>query len=109
MIDVYTQHHDEDSKIPVLPILFQKIFVALAAFQAQSVKMLWKEQGSFGLCSPRRCELYYLIYARVGDKLCHCSGGIASASTSWTSRIPPLHAFCPHVSKLRSWGSARPR
>lgn len=41
-----------------LQITLEKILVALAAFQAVSVKTLLKEQRSFGFWSPRRCDVY---------------------------------------------------
>ena len=41
-----------------LQITLEKILIALAAFQAVSVKTLLKEQRSFGFWSPRRCDVY---------------------------------------------------
>ena len=43
-------------------IAFDKITVALAAFQSTSVKPLIKEQRSFGFWSPRRCDVYVMSY-----------------------------------------------
>lgn len=45
-----------------LQISLEKILVALAAFQAVSVKTLFKEQRSFGFWSPRRCDVYVVSY-----------------------------------------------
>ncbi|KAI9461114.1 hypothetical protein HD554DRAFT_2206776 [Boletus coccyginus] len=43
-------------------IAFDKITVALAAFQSTSVKALVREQQSFGFWSPRRCDVYVMSY-----------------------------------------------
>lgn len=43
-------------------IAFDRITVALAAFQSTSVKALMKEQRSFGFWSPRRCDVYVMSY-----------------------------------------------
>ena len=40
----------------------EKILIALAAYQAISVKNLLKEQRSFGFWSPRRCDVYIVSY-----------------------------------------------
>jgi len=40
----------------------EKILVALAGYQAISVKNLLKEQRSFGFWSPRRCDVYIVSY-----------------------------------------------
>jgi len=45
-----------------LQISLEKILVALAAYQAVSVKNLLKEQRSFGFWSPRRCDVYIVSY-----------------------------------------------
>ncbi|KAF8124132.1 kinase-like domain-containing protein [Boletus edulis] len=45
-----------------IQIAFDKITVALAAFQSTSVKALIKEQQSFGFWSPRRCDVYVMSY-----------------------------------------------
>ncbi|KAI0266451.1 kinase-like domain-containing protein [Gloeopeniophorella convolvens] len=45
-----------------LQISLEKILIALAAFQAVSVKNLLKEQRSFGFWSPRRCDVYIVSY-----------------------------------------------
>ena len=52
-------------------ISLEKILVALAAFQAQSVKTLLKEQRSFGFWSPRRCDVYVISYepGQLGERL----------------------------------------
>lgn len=43
-------------------ISLERILVALAAYQAISVKNLLKEQRSFGFWSPRRCDVYIVSY-----------------------------------------------
>jgi len=43
-------------------ISLERILVALAAYQAVSVKNLLKEQRSFGFWSPRRCDVYIVSY-----------------------------------------------
>ena len=45
-----------------LQISLEKVLIALAAFQAVSVKTLFKEQKSFGFWSPRRCDVYVVSY-----------------------------------------------
>jgi hypothetical protein len=45
-----------------LQISLEKILIALAAYQAVSVKNLLKEQRSFGFWSPRRCDVYIVSY-----------------------------------------------
>ena len=45
-----------------LQISLERILVALAGFQAVSVKNLLKEQRSFGFWSPRRCDVYIVSY-----------------------------------------------
>ncbi|KAF8483387.1 hypothetical protein DFH94DRAFT_307281 [Russula ochroleuca] len=45
-----------------LQISLEKILIALAAYQAISVKNLLKEQRSFGFWSPRRCDVYIVSY-----------------------------------------------
>jgi translation initiation factor 2-alpha kinase 4 len=45
-----------------LQISLEKILVALAAYQAVSVKNFLKEQRSFGFWSPRRCDVYIVSY-----------------------------------------------
>ncbi|KAA1478685.1 Serine/threonine-protein kinase [Dentipellis sp. KUC8613] len=45
-----------------LQISLEKILVALATFQAVSVKSLLKEQRSFGYWSPRRCDVFVVSY-----------------------------------------------
>ncbi|KAI9457648.1 kinase-like domain-containing protein [Lactarius psammicola] len=45
-----------------LQISLERILVALAAYQAVSVKNLLKEQHSFGFWSPRRCDVYIVSY-----------------------------------------------
>ncbi|KAI0300075.1 hypothetical protein B0F90DRAFT_1817684 [Multifurca ochricompacta] len=45
-----------------LQISLEKILVALAAYQAISVKNLLREQRSFGFWSPRRCDVYVVSY-----------------------------------------------
>lgn len=45
-----------------LQISLERILVALAAYQAVTVKSLLKEQRSFGFWSPRRCDVYIVSY-----------------------------------------------
>ena len=45
-----------------LQISLEKILIALAAYQAVSVKNFLKEQRSFGFWSPRRCDVYIVSY-----------------------------------------------
>jgi eukaryotic translation initiation factor 2-alpha kinase 4 len=45
-----------------LQLDFEKITMALAAYQSRSVGTLIKEQRSFGLWSPRRCDVYVVSY-----------------------------------------------
>jgi len=45
-----------------LQISLERILIALAAYQAISVKNLLKEQRSFGFWSPRRCDVYIVSY-----------------------------------------------
>ncbi|TFY77050.1 hypothetical protein EWM64_g6962 [Hericium alpestre] len=45
-----------------LQISLEKILVALATYQAVSVKNLLKEQRSFGFWSPRRCDVFVVSY-----------------------------------------------
>lgn len=43
-------------------IALDKITMNLASFQSTSVKVLVKEQRSFGFWSPRRCDVYIMSY-----------------------------------------------
>jgi eukaryotic translation initiation factor 2-alpha kinase 4 len=45
-----------------LQIAVEKIVVALAAYQSSFVKTFVKEQQSFGVWSPRRCDVYITSY-----------------------------------------------
>ncbi|KAJ7163895.1 kinase-like domain-containing protein [Mycena crocata] len=45
-----------------LQIAFEKITVALAAYQVSSVRTLVKQERSFGFWSPRRCDVYVVSY-----------------------------------------------
>ncbi|CAK5281348.1 unnamed protein product [Mycena citricolor] len=45
-----------------LQIAVEKITVALAAYQASSVRALVKQERSFGFWSPRRCDVYVVSY-----------------------------------------------
>ncbi|KAJ7668466.1 kinase-like domain-containing protein [Mycena polygramma] len=45
-----------------LQIAVEKITVALAAYQASSVRTLVKQERSFGFWSPRRCDVYVVSF-----------------------------------------------
>ena len=65
-----------------LQISLERILVALAAYQAISVKNLLKEQRSFGFWSPRRCDVYIVSY-QPG----HLSERLEVAALLWRHNI----------------------